>query len=258
MANTRSQSIHPRDASPHAVHEVQSNVVIDVVLPTRNVVVGMVIPTSKNGLVNHVGDASDASRPLRQLRKLKNQNNSLRRKLKRPRAGQPDDAISSTPSHPKAHSSIWNRLSGPGINFLPFTIPETSENNLDSGYQKDDDLTERNHEGHTKLPVHGRTRLNQPGVFILQMLLQRFNNGHHTHPNVHTGQTRHLVSNASDAIIKAKVLEAHAAAMRHNSAMRNTAYAASHALAASNESGATVDTQSVDVVDISNSFQGSG
>ncbi|KAF5204772.1 hypothetical protein FRX31_005644 [Thalictrum thalictroides] len=64
MANTRSQSVRSRDASPHAVHEVQSNAVVDAVLPTSNIVVGVVIPTSKNGLVNHVGDAYDASRPL--------------------------------------------------------------------------------------------------------------------------------------------------------------------------------------------------
>ncbi|KAF5182007.1 hypothetical protein FRX31_028407 [Thalictrum thalictroides] len=110
-----------------------------------------------------------------------------------------------------AHSSIWDRLSGPGINFRPKKT--------------------------------------------------RFNNGRHAHPNVPTDQTRHLVSNAADAIIKAKVLEAQAAAMRaqaaalaaaettafpHNSAMRKTAHAASQALSASTESGAAVDTQCVD------------
>ncbi|KAF5198005.1 hypothetical protein FRX31_012408 [Thalictrum thalictroides] len=90
-------------------------------------------------------------------------------------------------------------------------------------------------------------------------------NGRHAYPNVPTGQTRHLVSNAADAIIKAKVLKAQAAAMKaqaaglaaaeatalpRNSAMRNTAYATSQALAASTESGAAVATQSVNVVDI--------
>ncbi|KAF5190553.1 hypothetical protein FRX31_019860 [Thalictrum thalictroides] len=222
-----------------------------------------------------------------QLRKLKNQNNSLRRKLKRPRTEHLDDAISSTPSRPKTHLSIWDRLSGPGINFRPFTIPETSENNLDSGYQEDDEFSEKDHEGcsnlglrGTHLPKHGCIHLANAAApnGLIPQKKTRFN-GRHMHPTVHnvsTDQARYLASNAADAVIKAKVLEAQAAAMRaqaaaladaeaaalqRNSTMRKNAHAASQALTAATEAGATseaaVNTQSVEVVDIPSSFQDS-
>ncbi|KAF5205733.1 hypothetical protein FRX31_004681 [Thalictrum thalictroides] len=234
MANTRSQSLRHRDVSPHAVNEAHSNAVV-----------GMGIPSSKNELVNQVGNETGDSRLLMSNRGLANSNDS--------------HSSSSDHRHPcsqarnihQTHSSIWDRLSGLGINFRPFTIPETSENNLDSGYQEDDEFSEKDHEGCSNLGLHG-THLPKQGCIRLANVAAQNGpipkkktmfNGRHVHPTVHnvsTDQARYLVSNAADAVIKAKVLEAQAAAMRaqaaalaaaeatalpRNSAMRKTGHA---------------------------------